>query len=105
MKRKKGTLKHEADTLQHMVTYRLANPYCDVCVRAKMRHFKTKKGAFKQQLEKWGDLVTFDFLTPERAGQPGKETDTKETWYETYTLELGWRILLRMVPRLGLSDA
>ena len=30
----------------------LANPYCDACVRAKMRHFKTKRGAFKQQLKK-----------------------------------------------------
>ena len=41
-----------------------------------MRHFKTKKGAFKQQLKKWGGLVTFDFLTPERVGQLGIETDT-----------------------------
>ena len=41
-----------------------------------MRHFKTKKGAFKQQFKKWGDLVTFDFLTPERVGQLGIETDT-----------------------------
>ena len=76
MKRKKGTLKHEADTLEHMVTRRFANPYCDACVRAKMRRFKTKRGAFKQQLKKWGDLVTFDFLTPERVGQLGIETDT-----------------------------
>ena len=35
VKRKKGMLKHEANTLEHMV--RLANPYCDACVRAKMR--------------------------------------------------------------------
>ena len=76
MKRKKGALKHEADTLEHMVTHRFANPYCDACARAKMRHFKTKKGAFKQQLEKWGNLVTFDFLTPERVGQLGIKTGT-----------------------------
>ena len=54
----------------------VCQPYCDACVRAKMRRFKTKKGAFKQQLKKWGDLVTFDFLTPERVGQLGIETDT-----------------------------
>ena len=36
-----------------------------------MRHFKTKKGVFKQQLKKWGDLVTFDFLR-----QLGVKTDT-----------------------------
>ena len=76
IKRKKGTLKHEADTLEHMVTHRYANPYCDACVRAKMRHFKTKRGAFKQQLKKWGDLVTFDFLTPERVSSMGIESDT-----------------------------
>ena len=47
-------------TLEHMVTHRFANPYCDACVRAKT----------------WGGLVTFDFLTPERVGQLGNETDT-----------------------------
>ena len=72
VKRKKGTLKHEAGTLEHMVTQRFANPYCDACVRAKMRHFNTKKGAFKQQLKKWGDRVTFDFLTPESQKGPDK---------------------------------
>ena len=40
-----------------------------------MRHFKTKKGAFKQQFKKWGDLVMFDFVTLERVGQLGTETD------------------------------
>ena len=85
VKRKKRTLKHEADTWEQMVTHRFANPYCDTCIRAKMRRFKTKKGAFKQQLKKWVDLVTFDVLTSERVGQLGIETPMFSL-YVTYIL-------------------
>ena len=42
VKRKKGPLKHEADTLQHMVSHGFANPYCDACVRAKIRKLGTE---------------------------------------------------------------
>ena len=33
---KRGTLKHEARTLEHLLTHRYKNPYCNSCVRAKM---------------------------------------------------------------------
>ena len=59
---KKGTLKHEAKTLSHLLTHRYKNPYCDSCVRGKMKHFKTHRGAFKRDLKKFGDLITFDAL-------------------------------------------
>ena len=38
---KPGTLKREAKTLDHLMTHRYSNPYCESCMRAKMRHFKT----------------------------------------------------------------
>ena len=53
---KRGTLKHEACTLEHLLTHRYKNPYCNSCVRAKMKHHKTYRGAFRRKLTKFGDL-------------------------------------------------
>ena len=63
---KPGALKAEAKTIAHLLTHRYKNPYCQSCIRAKMKHFKTYRGAFKRKLKKWGDLVTFDFADLER---------------------------------------
>ena len=70
---KPGSLKREAKTLDHLMTHRYSNPYCNSCIRAKMRHFKTRKNAFKRKLSKFGDLITFDFVDMGKA------------------LEVGWR--------------
>ena len=75
VKRKKGTLKGEADTMEHMLTYRYSNPCCDSCVRAKMRRLKTRRGAFKRPPKKWGDVVTMDFILPERVDSLGFDED------------------------------
>ena len=58
---KPGALKAEAKTISHLLTHRNRNPYCQSCVRAKMKHFRTRREAFKRELKKWGDLITFDF--------------------------------------------
>ena len=63
---KPGALKAEAKTIAHLLTHRYKNPYCQSCIRAKMKHFKTYRGVFKRKLKKWGDLVTFDFADLER---------------------------------------
>ena len=63
---KPGALKAEAKTIAHLLTHRYKNPFCQSCIRAKMKHFKTYRGAFKRTLKKWGDLVTFDFADLER---------------------------------------
>ena len=55
------------------MTHRYSNPYCDSCIGAKMRHFKTRKNAFERKLVKFGDLITFDFVDMGKA------------------LEIGWR--------------
>ena len=49
---KRGTLKHEARTLEHLLTHRYKNPYCNSCVRAKMKHHKTYRGAFSSKAHK-----------------------------------------------------
>ena len=41
----RGTVKHEARTLEHLLTHRYKNPYCNPCVRAKMKQHKTYRGA------------------------------------------------------------
>ena len=42
---KRGTLKNEARSKVHLLTHRYKNPYCESCVRAKMKHRKTFRGA------------------------------------------------------------
>ena len=72
---KPGALKAEAKTIAHLLTHRYKNPYCQSCVRAKMKHFKTHRGAFKRKLKKWGDLITFDFADIERNSYLGLAGD------------------------------
>ena len=74
-KAKVGTLKAEAKTLAHLCTHRYRNPYCEACIRAKMTHYRTVRGAFKRELKSWGDLITFDFLDMRRAADMGIGND------------------------------
>ena len=71
---KRGTLKHEARTLEHLLTHRYKNPYCNSCVRAKMKHHKTYRGAFRRKLTKFGDLFTFDFMDTRKTTKLGYDT-------------------------------
>ena len=57
IKRKVGVLKREADSIAHLLTH------CESCVKAKMRHFRSRTGAFKREVKTFGDLGTFDFVT------------------------------------------
>ena len=74
-KAKVGTLKAEANTLAHLCTHRYRNPYCESCIRAKMKHFRTRRGAFQRELKSWGDLITFDFLDMRKAADAGLGID------------------------------
>ena len=74
-KAKVGTLKAEAKTLAHLCTHRYRNPYCEACIRAKMKHHRTVRGAFKRELKAWGDHITFDFLDMRRAADMGIGND------------------------------
>ena len=66
---KRGTLKNEARSKTHLLTHRYKNPYCESCVRAKMKHRKTFRGAFQRKLTKFGDLVTFDYVDNRRIAE------------------------------------
>ena len=61
----KRKLKEEAVSMAHLISHRFKNPYCQACVRGKMRHLYTKKGTFQRELKEWGDVVTLDFVFPE----------------------------------------
>eukprot|EP00435_Cladocopium_sp_Y103_P049810 s1489_g15.t1 len=63
---KRGTLKREAKSIEHKLTHKYKNPYCDSCVRAKMKHFKTRRGAYRRELKKFGDLITFDAVNTDK---------------------------------------
>ena len=63
IKRKVGVLKKDANSIAHLLTHRYRNPFCESCVKAKMRHFRSRTGAFKREVKTFGDLVTFDFVT------------------------------------------
>ena len=63
IKRKVGVLKRDADSIAHLLTHRYRNPFCESCVKAKMRHFRSRTGAFKREVKTLGDLVTFDSVT------------------------------------------
>ena len=62
IKRKVGVLKKDANSIAHLLTHRYRNPFCESCVKAKMRHFRSRTGAFKREVKTFGDLVTFDFV-------------------------------------------
>ena len=66
---KRGTLKNEARSKVHLLTHRYKNPYCESCVRAKMKHRKTFRGAFQRKLTKFVDLVTFDYVDNRRSAE------------------------------------
>ena len=71
---KRGTLKHEAETLQHLLTHRYKNPYWNSCIRAKMKHHRIFRGAFRRKLSKFGDLITFDFTDTQKTRKLGYDT-------------------------------
>ena len=68
---KPGVLKNEAKSVLHLMTHRYKNPYCKSCVRAKMKHYKTSKGAFKRKLKAFGDLITFDLMNTQKMARDG----------------------------------
>ena len=63
IKRKVGVLKRDANSVAHLLPHRYRNPFCESCVKAKMRHFRSRTGAFKREVKTFGDLVMFDFVT------------------------------------------
>ena len=62
IKKRIGTFQDDANTLTHLLTHRYRNTFCESCVIAKMRHFRSKSGAFQREAKTFGDLITFDLV-------------------------------------------
>ncbi len=50
-------------SLEHTLTHKPKLPYCRICTHAKMQERPHKGGAFRRELEAWGDLLTADHIT------------------------------------------
>jgi len=46
-------LKAEAKSLQHKLHHLPKNPFCEACMRGKMREKYSRRGAFQRETEKW----------------------------------------------------
>jgi hypothetical protein len=55
-------LRDEARSAKHHLTHVPKNPFCEACQRGKMREKYSRRGAFKHTLEKWGEIITLDYL-------------------------------------------
>ena len=62
IKKRIGTLKDDANTLTRLLTHRYRNTFSELCVKAKMRHFRSKFGASQREVKTFGDLITFDLV-------------------------------------------
>ena len=52
----------KATSLEHLLTHKPANDFCENCLRGKMRNLRKLRGAFKRELRAWGALITLDFM-------------------------------------------
>ena len=59
---RQARLKTEASSVLHKLTHLPKNPFCDSCQRGKMKEKYSRRGAFKRNVEKWCEQVTFDHL-------------------------------------------
>ena len=55
-------LQTEAGSVLHKLTHLPKNPFCDSCQRGKMKEKYSRRGAFKRNVEKWCEQITFDHL-------------------------------------------
>ena len=72
----KKSLREAALTIEHKLTHRVKNVFCDSCVRGIMKNKRTKVGAFDRKLTHWGQLLTSDHVdskTRKMVGLDGKK--------------------------------
>ena len=55
-------LREEATSIQHLLTHLPKNPYCMSCQQAKMRQRYSHRGAFKRELDQFGEIITCDHV-------------------------------------------
>jgi hypothetical protein len=55
-------LKVEATSIRHLLTHLPKNPHCPSCQQAKMRQRYSHKGAFKREIDQFGEIITCDHV-------------------------------------------
>ena len=58
----KLSLREAALTIEHKLSHRVKNIFCDSCVRGIMKNKRTKVGAFDRKLDHWGQLLPADHV-------------------------------------------
>ena len=64
-------MKTEAQSLQHQLTHKPNNPFCDACKRGKMTDVRRFKNNSKRGYKEWGQLVTCDHVISETHAMHG----------------------------------
>ena len=66
-------LRAEAMSLQHLLTHSVHNPYCDACVKAKLKRVpaRRKHGNATDAPQKFGDLVNADYIVAQSEDSMG----------------------------------
>ena len=67
----KLSLREAALAIEHKLTHRVKNVFCDSCVRGIMKNKRTKVGAFDRELTHWGQLLTSDHIDSKTKKQTG----------------------------------
>jgi hypothetical protein len=75
--RKIRNLRDEAQSIQHLLTHKPANKYCDACNLGKMRNVKLFAGSFNKSRNptEWLDIVTADHLVAKNGSMEGLTGD------------------------------
>ena len=60
--RMRRDLRAEATSLRHLLTHLPKNPYCVHCQQAKTLQRYSHKGAFKREIDQFGEIVTCDHV-------------------------------------------
>jgi hypothetical protein len=70
-------LKAIANSIEHKLSHLPKNPYCESCVRGKMKEKYSHRRTFARELEFWGEVVTCDHVYSASASAMGLDGETE----------------------------
>ena len=89
--------REEARNIQHLLTHFPYNPFCDACVRGKMKHPQHRRGGFQREAKVWGEHITMDHMI-QRAGDWTLGIGNKVDALTIYDVATKW---IRCIPTTG----
>ena len=63
-----AALRKAAKELAHLLTHKPANPYCEICIQAKMIESPHRKGSFHTEAKHFGEYCTGDYIVGDKDG-------------------------------------